>query len=177
MESSTIARMNRLMRQYPNTCISLLGGASGMIVTWGGNSFGFWWITVLVGLLIGFFLRRSWLRTEIIFLAAVGGWGLDLLWQARSTNIAGAASVVAAIFGLGATNGYLVIVLTLAFAWILCLVGSWVGVAARQMIMTFRAEQTEHTLHPNGVVNQVIDIGHPASTVQGDTVTHGTDKS
>jgi hypothetical protein len=143
MESSVITRMNRFMRQTPNTRITLLGGVIGMIVTWGGNAFGCWWITVLVGLFTGFFLRKAWLRIVITFTAAVGGWGLDLLWQARSANIAGAASVVAGILGLGAANGYLVVMLTLVFAWILCLVGSWVGVTMRQMITVFQLEKAK----------------------------------
>src|SRR5438270_13439063 len=79
----------------------VLAAVVGIAVVWVGNHFGFWWVTVLVGLTIGLLLRGVWATLVTATLAGVGGWGLDLLWQSLHTNIGGTASVVAGIMGFG----------------------------------------------------------------------------
>jgi hypothetical protein len=106
-----------------------------------GNHFGFWWIIFLVGLGTGVLMRGPLMLFGATFLASVGGWGLDLLWQSLHVDIGGVASLLAGILGLGTTSGYLVIIITLLFAWLLCLSGMWVGAALRRLITITRPAQ------------------------------------
>ena len=133
---------------------TLLAAIIGIAVIWAGNHFGLWWITMLVGLAIGVVLRGTWATLIAAALAAVGGWGLDLLWQSRQVDIGGVASVIAGILGLGqpfntnfgsggvsgtpefgASNGYIVILLTLVLALLLALAGTWAGAALRRAVL------------------------------------------
>lgn len=144
-----------------NTLVFLLGGLLGLVFVWTGNHFGLWWVTCLVGVGIGLLIHRLWLLLGATLLASVGGWGGDLLWQSRHADIGGVASVLAGILGLDTANGYLVIIITLAFAWLLCLSGMWVGTALRRCIAIARPAQLEQSVPPQTAsinsIGQVVD--------------------
>jgi hypothetical protein len=115
--------------------VAWVGGAA---VTWVGNAFGLWWVTVVVGVAIGLLLRG----TGRVLVAAGGdalaGWGLHLLWLARLADLGGTATVVAEIMGLGHSDK-LVTVLALVFGLLLGLGGAWLGAAARRAVAAFGA--------------------------------------
>lgn len=105
----------------------------GIIVIWAANHFGLWWVTALVGLAAGVALRGARRILAVASLAALGGWGLALLWQSFGADIGGAAATVALIMGFGRT-GAIVLVLALVFGWLLALAGAWLGAAVRRAV-------------------------------------------
>lgn len=118
----------------PETQLTALATAAGLVVIWLANLFGLWWVTPLAGLVIGLALRRA----RAVFLSAVLagalGWGAPLAWQALSLPIGAASSTVAGIMGFGASNGALIVVATLLLGAIYCAAGAWVGLALRRLV-------------------------------------------
>ena len=104
----------------------------GIVVVWGANHFGLWWITAVVGLGLGLMIRGALRLLALAALVAVAGWGLALAWQSFGTDIGGAAAVVATIMGFG-RSGFLVVLLALIFAALLALAGAWLGAALRRV--------------------------------------------
>ncbi len=131
----------------------VLAAVVGIAVVWVGNHFGFWWVTMLVGLAIGLFLGKVRAALVAATLAGVGGWGLDLLWQSFHADIGGAASVVAGIMGFGTSKGFIVILLTLALALLLSLAGCWVGTALRRTGLELRRYGSSHA-NPHAVATE-----------------------
>lgn len=89
---------------------------------------GLWWVTPLVGLVLGLLLG-GFRSAGIAFLSGLVGWGLGLLWQEIHIPIGGTANAVAGIMGFGASGGVIVIALTLLIGALLATAGAWVGVA------------------------------------------------
>ena len=110
----------------------------GIAVIWAGNVHGSWWITPLVGFVMGLFLIGAWTIVAAA-LAGLLGWGLELAWQAITLPIGRAASVTAGIMGFGTRQGYVVIVVTLLLGLLLCLCGAWLGAALRRLVVPRRA--------------------------------------
>ncbi|HTK06118.1 MAG TPA: hypothetical protein VL485_03035 [Ktedonobacteraceae bacterium] len=120
-----------------------LGIVVSIPIIWRGNHLGLWWITIIIGFCFGLFVKKSRITFGSAALAALGGWGLDLLWQARTSNIGGAANVMAGIIGIGTANGYLIILFTLFFAMFLCFTGAWFATALvqiRNVVIAGRAD-------------------------------------
>lgn len=111
----------------------------GMAIIWAANHLGWWWMTALVGVAIGLALRGARRVLAVASVAALAGWGLDLVVQSFGADLGGVASVVSGIMGFGARNGYLVVLLALIFAWLLAVVGAWVGASLRRAILAVSA--------------------------------------
>ena len=115
----------------------LVIGIIGLALTWLSGLVGWWWVTPLVGVLIGLLLRPAWLA--LVTSLAVGGlgWGLPLALLAFTVPVGRLAAAVDALFdgliGLPATGGTLIILLTVVVGGVLSLVGTWVAIAARRL--------------------------------------------
>ena len=112
----------------------LLIGLIGLALTWLSGLVGWWWVTPLVGVLIGLLLRPAWLA--LVTSLAVGGlgWGLPLVLLAFTAPVGRTAAAVEAVIpGLPATGGTIIILLTVVVGCMLSLVGTWVGIAVRRL--------------------------------------------
>ena len=115
----------------------LVIGVIGLALTWLGGLVGWWWVTPVVGVLIGLLLRPAWLA--LVTSLAVGGlgWGLPLALLAFTAPVGRLAAAVDALFdgliGLPTTGGALIILLTIVVGGVLSLVGTWVAIAARRL--------------------------------------------
>lgn len=116
------------------TGLIILIALVGVAVNWLGLLIGWWWLTPLVGLLLGLIVRKA----GVGFLASlcVGGlsWGLPLVLLATHAPVKSLANVVESVVGLSSTGGTAIIILTVVLGCILSLVGTWVGVAGRQVV-------------------------------------------
>lgn len=106
----------------------------GVALVWLCNAFGFWWATLVLGLLVGLLLRG---KDAFGAAALIGGlgWNLPLLLQALHAPVGQVAATVAILIGLGSSGGLLVILLTVLLGVLLCVVGTWLGVALRGLFM------------------------------------------
>jgi hypothetical protein len=106
----------------------------GIALVWLCNAFGLWWATFILGLLVGLLLRG---KNTFEAAALIGGlgWGLPLLLQALHAPVGQVAATVAILVGLGRSGGPLVILLTVLLGVLLCVVGTWLGVALRGLFM------------------------------------------
>ena len=115
----------------------LLIGISGLALTWLSGLLGWWWVTPVVGVLIGLLLRPGWLALVTSFATGGLGWGLPLALLAFTAPVGRFAAAVDALFdgllGLPATGGALLILLTIVVGGVLSLVGTWVAIAARRL--------------------------------------------
>jgi len=115
-----------------------LAGAAAM---WGGNHFGLWWVTALVGVALGLLLRGGRVALAAVD-AALLGWGLDLLWQSSQADLGGVAGVVALIAGLPRSYGPALIVVALVYGALLALAGAWAGAALRRAVAALARGRT-----------------------------------
>ncbi|MEV6823923.1 hypothetical protein [Amycolatopsis sp. NPDC051102] len=112
--------------------------AAGVVLDWGGNQLGWWWVTVLTGVAAALLLRG---RALAVFTLAVPllSWGGELfrLWTAMDTTRI--SRVTLGLAGVGDDVAWLGYVVTLLYAVLLCAAGVWVAAAARQVIRAARA--------------------------------------
>jgi hypothetical protein len=113
----------------------------GIAALWIGDRIGLWWLMLVAGICAGWFLRNKWQSIYVALLLGLGGWGIDLLVQAFFRNITGLAGLTAILAGLGKQTGFVIILVTLAFACILSLSGLWLGRAAYRMVIDIQALQ------------------------------------
>lgn len=115
----------------------LLIGIIGLALIWLSGQVGWWWVTPLVGVLIGLMFRPAWLALVTSFAVGGLGWGLPLALLAFTAPVGRLAAAVDALFdariGLPATSGALIILLTVVVGGVLSLVGTWVGIAGRNL--------------------------------------------
>jgi hypothetical protein len=111
----------------------LLIGLIGLALTWLSGLVGWWWVTPLVGVLIGLLLRPAWLAVVVSLSVGGLGWGLPLALLAFTAPVGRIAASVEAVMRLPATSGALIILLTVVLGCMLSLVGTWVGIAARRL--------------------------------------------
>jgi len=111
----------------------LLLGVSGLALIWLSGLVGWWWVTPLVGVLIGILLRPAWLAMVVSLSVGGLGWGLPLALLAFTAPVGRIAAAVEAVFGLPATSGTIIILLTVVLGGVLSLVGTWVAIAARRL--------------------------------------------
>lgn len=103
----------------------------GIAIIWTSNLFGLWWMTMLVGSMLGLILR-DWKAFAASLLSGGLSWGLPLALQAVTLPIGRTASVVASITSLG--DGTVILVATILLGVLLCVAGAWLGVALRSFL-------------------------------------------
>ena len=103
------------------------------LLIWLGQLPGYWWLVVVIGLLIGIIVIPARLALLLATLSGGLGWGLPLLYRSTYLPIGNTASIVASILGLGSTDGWIVILLTIILGILLCLSAAWTGIALRQV--------------------------------------------
>lgn len=111
----------------------ILIGMVGLVFAWLSGQAGWWWVTAIVGLLIGILLRPTWLAILVSLAAGGLGWGLPLILLALNAPVGRIATAVEAAIGLTATGGTIIILLTVVLGCTLSIVGTWVGIAARRL--------------------------------------------
>lgn len=111
----------------------VLMGVVGVALNWLGLLADWWWITPIMGLLIGLLIRRAGTGFLISLCMGSLGWGLPLAMLATNAPVGSVANAVESVIGLSATDGVSIIVLTIILGCVLSLVGTWVGVAGRKV--------------------------------------------
>ncbi|GAB2813244.1 hypothetical protein [Lentzea nigeriaca] len=110
---------------------------------------GWWWVTVLVAAVAVY--RFAGKRVLLAVLAGtVVAWGASMAAQAGS-QLGAVADLVAAMALNGRGLGWVVIVVSLVYALLLALAGSWVGGAARRLRRTEGVAEQEETLEAQHV--------------------------
>ena len=106
----------------------------GIAVNWLALLAGWWWVTSVVGLLIGLFLRPA--SVSLLLALCVGGlsWGLPLAVLATYAPVMKIAATVESVIGLSSTGGTLIVVLTIVLGCLLSIPGSWVGITIRHLL-------------------------------------------
>ncbi len=112
----------------------LLIFVAAVAAIWTANQHGVWYGALITSVLIGLFMRKTIRALVIALLAALTGWGFELMWNAMHEPIGGAASAVAGMMGLATNQGGVVIALTLILALLLGAVGAWFGIAVRGLL-------------------------------------------
>jgi hypothetical protein len=108
-------------------------GIIGLGLIWLGGQIGWWWITPLVGGVIGIVLRPVWLALVVALAVGGLGWGLPLALLAASAPVGQVASAVESVIGLTATGGLVIMLATVLLGCILSGVGAWVGIAGKRL--------------------------------------------
>jgi hypothetical protein len=127
------------LRKTPSSRAAVYLPASMLVVAvveYAGNSLGLWWLTFLVGVAAGAVRRRG--SVGALAAGTLLAWGVGMLLQSagRTLDIAGVISALA----LGARGlGWVIVVITLLYAWLLALSGAWLGAAARRLVVAYRA--------------------------------------
>lgn len=104
--------------------------AIGVALIFVTNLFGLWWVTTIVGVLVGLLPWPGRRVFGAAALAGAAGWAVGLIWLEFQESVNAAASVVAGIMGFG-SHASVVILLTLLLGALLSLAGSWLGLAVR----------------------------------------------
>ena len=106
----------------------------GTVLIWLGLDLGFWWLTLVIGLVLGFMIVPGRLALGLALLSGGLSWGLLLLYRASYLPIGTDAGVVASIIHIGSGNGWVLIMLTILLGVLLCLSATWTGIALRQVL-------------------------------------------
>jgi hypothetical protein len=109
--------------------------AAMAIVIWVFTRYGFWYATVVIGFAVALFVPSGGRSILIACFGGLVGWGIPLTLESLSTNLGGAASLVAGVMGLGSHSGTLLVIFTLIFGTALCLSGAWFGRSMRSMFL------------------------------------------
>jgi len=120
----------------------LIGIAAALIGTaliWlaGGSEtypYSFWWLTPIVGLALGFTIKPAPFAIVLALFSGGLGWGLPLLYRSTYLATGNVAPVVASIVGIGSTNGWIIITVTILLGILLCVSSAWTGIALRQVL-------------------------------------------
>lgn len=113
------------------TALAILSVVVSVAVNWLALLAGWWWITPVVGLLIGLFLRPVALGFLLALCAGGLSWGLPLALLALHAPVQSIANAIESIIGLSSTGGVALIVLTIVLGCVLSIIGTWVGVTSR----------------------------------------------
>src|SRR5258708_16511746 len=65
----------------------IVTGMIGLVLAWLSGQAGWWWMTAIVGLLIGILLRPTWLAILVSLAAGGLGWGLPLALLALNAPV------------------------------------------------------------------------------------------
>ena len=112
-------------------------GAVGAALDWGGNQFGWWWVTVLTGVAAALLLRGTGLVAFTVAVPLVS-WGGELFRLSTEMDTTRISRVTLGLAGVGDDVAWLGYVLTLLYAVLLCAAGAWVTAAVRQVARAAR---------------------------------------
>lgn len=114
---------------------SLVIGTIGLILTCLGGLIGWWWMTALLGLIIGIIIRPAWSAVTVSLGMGGLGWGLPLTIMAFNAPVSRTATAVESLIALTASNGAVIIALTIVLGCLLSVVGTWVGITSRNLFI------------------------------------------
>ncbi len=109
-----------------------------VVINWAGNQIGAWYLTLIVGLILGLLYKNGLPAIYTTLLASIISWGGDLVWQSFFAPVMSAANMIAGVMGFSVHAGDLVVVLTMLFGILLALAGTWLGHAIRSIIFGSR---------------------------------------
>ncbi len=107
--------------------------ALGVLLIWCANYFGFWWFTILIGIVIGILIQRGQLALLISLLTGGLGWVTGLIYESFFVPVTRTASLVAEIMGIGNANGWVVITITIVLGILLSGCGAWFSFALKSL--------------------------------------------
>ena len=121
--------------------------AAGTAGSWAACDAGAWWLTFLIGVVIGMVLRG---RTALPAAAAAGalGWGLPLAWLQETVGLGAAASALGGIIGYPGLGGVVPTLFTLVTGALLAATGAWLGLAVRRLFPPRRPVRPEDAHQP-----------------------------
>jgi CBS-domain-containing membrane protein len=131
------------MRRFGFFIISIV---IAVALAWLCNIFGLWWATTVLGFLLGILLRGKGAFGAAVLVGGLG-WGLPLLLQALHTPVGQVAATVAVLVGLVAAGGWLIVLLTVLLGVLLCVAGTWLGVALRGLVAPVHQKVPEDVEH------------------------------
>jgi hypothetical protein len=131
------------MRRFGFFIISIV---IAMALAWLCNVFGLWWATTILGFLLGLLLRGKGAFGAAVLVGGLG-WGLPLLLQALHAPVGQVAATVSVLVGLGASGGWLIVLLTVLLGVLLSVVGTWLGVALRGLVTPVHQKVPEDVEH------------------------------
>lgn len=121
-----------------NLILILLGTA----LIWGGNAFGLWQATLLIGALYVLFTPTTGRAVLLGLLTGALGWGLPLLLASTDAEIVRLAEVIGGILGLGGTLGTLVALLLPSLVGaLLALSTAWIAGAVKSVAVRSRSTE------------------------------------
>lgn len=120
----------------------LLYGILGIILIFSTNYLGFWWFTILIGIIAGIVVRRGWVAFILSLLIGGLGWGIELIYQTFFLPVTRTASLIASIIGLSNSDGWIVIVATILLGILFCECGTWFGSALKSLISLVKSQGT-----------------------------------
>jgi hypothetical protein len=131
MDNSTIKKS-----RYGDWIRALVFVIPGIVLLWVTNVLGFWWFTLLLGIVCGVFIRRG--KIALVLSLLVGGlaWGGGLFYQSFSLPVVHTASLVAELAGFDATDGWVVLSSTVLLGVLLCESGTYLSLALRSLFKT-----------------------------------------
>jgi hypothetical protein len=116
--------------------ITVVSAAAGAAVVWTANHWGWWYVSVAAGVVLGLVLRGVSRVVWAAGLAGILGWLLPLGLRAVEGQPMGRlAERVAGVLGVGSGAGAATAALAVTglLGALLCLCGAWLGAALRRM--------------------------------------------
>lgn len=128
------------------------GCVAGVVAILACSAVGIWFSPFICAAVVAAAGARRKARVRVLLaigaVVAVGGWGIALLWRlAMGEPVGSVALTTAALSGLPATAGWLIVVATLLLAAVQGLCGAWLGSAvinARLGLSTRHDAAVEH---------------------------------
>ncbi|HEU5373943.1 MAG TPA: hypothetical protein VFV38_00745 [Ktedonobacteraceae bacterium] len=111
----------------------VLIGIVSVIVNWLALLVGWWWLTPVIGLLLGLFLHPAGVSFLTSICAGTLGWALPLAILAANAPVTSVAAAVESVVGLSSTGGVAIILAAIALGCILSVTGTWVGITAKKV--------------------------------------------
>jgi|GEM_PF-4187070 len=108
-------------------------GVGGVVLDWGGNQLGWWWVTVLTGIGAALLLRGRAVAWFVVAVPLVS-WGGDLFRRWTEMDTTRVSRVTIGLAGIGDDAAWLGYVLTVLYAIALCAAGAWATAAVRQVV-------------------------------------------
>jgi hypothetical protein len=106
------------------------------LVELGAGALGLWWVTAVVGGVVGASTLRR--RLWALMAGTAVGWLVGILLQSGGQTIQIGGVVSAEVLN-ARSLGWLIVVVAVVYAFLLALAGAWIGASARRLIARDRA--------------------------------------